>query len=149
MSFPNWKEVERASKMKSSSNFSYSCLQMFFPSVMCLQLTPNKTSPASAALQCLFSAGKSSTLPIPDPGEFPLLTFPSCPYRASLHHGAPQSCTSCLPVCSIISSFVWLPSALSVHPQVKVLLLQLFHHHRIHFPALPAAPGVTVPAQIR
>lgn len=127
MSFPNWKEVKRVLNIKSSSNFSYSCFQMFFPSVMCLQLTPNTASPTSAALQhslsILCSLGRAPHLPIPQQGE-------SSPSSSSLPvsteslstMAAPQPCISCLPVWSIIPSFMLLSSDLSVHPQVKDLL---------------------------
>lgn len=94
MSFPDWKEVERALKMKSSSNFSYSCFQMFFPSVVCLQLTPNTASPTAAALQCSLlvsllahplSLHRAPHLPIPNQGESSLL----CPLILSLHSLSP------------------------------------------------------------
>lgn len=158
MSFPDWKEVERALKMKSSSNFSYSCFQMFFPSIMCLQLTPNTASPTSAALQCsLFvsllahplSLGRAPHLPIPNQGDSYLLCLPILALQSlSPPWQYPSHASLSYQVWSIIASFVSLSSALSVHPQVKVLLgsfastsaKTLFPHLAGWIPPLPNTP---------
>lgn len=158
MSLPDWKEVERDLKIKSSSNFSYSCFQMFFPSVMCLQLTPNTASPTSAAPQCsLFvsllahplSLGRAPHLPIPNQGDsylprLPILALQSLfpPWQHPSH--ASLSCQ----IWSIIPSFVSLSSALPVRPQVRVPLGSfastsaklLFPHLAGWIPPLPNSP---------